>query len=220
MLAAARQLRWLDEDFATSTVVVHIVRHQHAFAADVPDSASAAEPCRLRDDLAFHLPVAGGADRDGDVVEQCGRVRAITEFTFRRLLNQRTSAERHHEAHQEHQQAEDESTKPASLTGVSLKFEPMRRSAPMHGKERSREAARRDDEQRLAQGRSLPEGLVMVRTRARQGRRYADVARRMIRQAAHTPIGSQSIQGEWHPRVSACRRPDGTTDRRRRNERT
>ena len=67
-----RHLRGLDEDLAAAAVVVDVVGDEDAFGAVFRAAFEEIDVAVLEDDFGFDFAVAGGADRDGDVVEEVG----------------------------------------------------------------------------------------------------------------------------------------------------
>jgi hypothetical protein len=69
-----RHLRRLDEDFATAAVVVDVVGDEDFFGTVLRATLEEVNVAILKDGFGFDLAVAGGADGDGDVVEEIGAV--------------------------------------------------------------------------------------------------------------------------------------------------
>ena len=67
-----RHLGRLDEDFAAAAVVVDVVGDQDALGAVLGAALEQVDVAVLEDDLGVDLAVAGGADGEGDVVEEVG----------------------------------------------------------------------------------------------------------------------------------------------------
>ena len=65
-----RHLGRLDEDFAGAAIVVNVVGDQDALVAVLRTAFEEIDIAVLEDGLGVHTLVAGGADRDGDVVEK------------------------------------------------------------------------------------------------------------------------------------------------------
>jgi hypothetical protein len=71
----------LDEDLAGAAVVVHIVGDQHALVAMLRAALQHPDFVVFEDDLRVDAAVAGGADGDGDVVEEIG-AKFISHYFF------------------------------------------------------------------------------------------------------------------------------------------
>src|SRR5437660_10557054 len=67
-----RHFRGLDENLPAAAVVVDVVGDEDALSAVLRTALQEVDISVLEDGLAFHLAVAGGADRDGNGVEKMG----------------------------------------------------------------------------------------------------------------------------------------------------
>ena len=67
-----RLLRSLDEDFAGAAVIVNVIGHKNALMAMLRAALQHPDLAVFEDDLGIDAAIAGGADGDGDVVEEIG----------------------------------------------------------------------------------------------------------------------------------------------------
>jgi hypothetical protein len=65
-----RHFRRLDEYFAAAPIVVDVIGHEHPLGAVLRAFLEQVDALILKNDLAFHFAIAGGADRQRDVVEE------------------------------------------------------------------------------------------------------------------------------------------------------